>query len=289
MSSGRYEYNKIMKKIKKLFIATGVMSLCGILAGGIIIMKRNYGKQVVRLEQQVENNCRTIYVAGCHIASGTVIQKNMLEQKKAFTDLATSYFLQDGDIGKMSAVDIEKGSYMLHSMVLEEDIDASLREEEFGMLHLNSNLAENDFVDVRILYPTGENYTVLSKVRLRNLSLEKNDCFFWLKEEEILMMHSAIVDTYIHEGAKLYTAKYVKPSAQKASTVNYDPSAQVQELIRNNPNIVEVASKKLSVARRESMEKRIQQYLEQHPEGTENKTKNTEAFGGRNAEVQDVQ
>lgn len=265
------------------------MGLCGVLAGGVSMIKRNYGKKIVYLERQVEDNCRTIYVAGSHIASGTVIQKNMLEQRKAFTDLAARYFLQEGDIGKISAVDIEKGSYVLHSMVLPEEIDASLREEEFGMLHLNSNLAENDFVDVRILYPTGENYTVLSKVRLRNLSLENNDCFFWLKEEEILMMHSAIVDTYIHEGAKLYTAKYVKPSAQKASTVNYDPSAQVQELIRNNPNIVDVASKKLSVARRESMEKRIQNYLEQYPQGTESKTKNTEAFGGRNAEVEDAQ
>lgn len=263
--------------------------LAGSFAAGIWLMKRSYGDQMTRLERQVEDNRRTVYVAEQDIAAGSVIRRTMLQQRKALTDLPQRYFLQEGDVGKMSAVDIEEGSYVLRSMVLQEEVDASLREEEFGMLHLNSNLAENDFVDVRILYPTGENYTVLSKARLRNLSLESNDCFFWLKEEEILMMHSAIVDTYLHEGTKLYTAKYVKPAAQEASIVNYDPSAQVQELIRNNPNIVEEASGKLSVARRESMEKRIRQYLEKNPEGTEGKTKNADAFGGRQTEAEDVQ
>ncbi len=285
MLKPRYDQKKIRKKIKRFALSAGLLAVGGIGFAGIWQMKRGYREDIRRLEQQVTENRRTVYLADVPIGCGSVIRKDMLRQERVLTDLPSRYFFRQDDIGKLSAVDIEEGSYILRSMIMEEEIEASLREEEFGMLHLNSNLKENDFVDVRILYPTGENYTVLSRARLRNLSLEDNNCFFWLNEEEILMMHSAIVDTYLHEGSKLYTAKYVKPSVQKASTVNYDPSAQVQELIRNNPNIVEVASEKLSVARRESMEKRIRQYLEQYPEGTEGKTTNPEAFGGKTAEV----
>jgi hypothetical protein len=259
-------YGRTLSSVKKLAAGIGITVLCGGLMIGALGVKRNYGTKVSRLEQQVTNHSKTIYIAKENIASGMVIGKSMLEQRTVISDLGLHYFFQDEDLGKLSGVDIEKGCYLLKSMIMEEDIDDSLREEEFGMLHLNSNLKENDFVDVRILYPTGENYTVLSKVRLRELSLEENDCFFWLTEEEILMMHSAIVDTYIHEGTKLYTSKYVKPAVQKASAVNYDPSTQVQQLIYTHPDIVKKASSSLSMARREDMEKRIRKYLKEHPE-----------------------
>lgn len=256
----------VLAGIKKLIAGIGIAVLCGVLIFGVLIIKQNYGNKVTRLKRQVEDNSKTVYVAKENIPSGTVILKSMLQKKEVISDLGGHYFFQEADMGKLSGVDIEKGCYLLQAMVIDESIDDSLREEEFGMLQLNSNLKENDYVDVRILYPTGENYTVLSKVRLRNLSLEKNDCFFWLTEEEILMMHSAIVDTYIHEGTKLYTAKYVKPSLQQASEVTYDPSTQVQQLIRAHPDIVKEAGSTLSMVRRQDMEKRIQKYLKEYQE-----------------------
>ena len=70
-------------------------------------------------------------------------------------------------------------------------------------------------------------------------------------------MSSAIVDAYLYSGAYLYCTKYIEPTLQEASIVNYQPSLASQELIQNNPNIVEVAEKALSQTLRKELENRL--------------------------------
>lgn len=51
------------------------------------------------------------------------------------------------------------------------DYAAYLRECEYALITLNSNLKKNDLIDVRIMYTNGENYTILPKNVLRALIL----------------------------------------------------------------------------------------------------------------------
>ena len=62
-----------------------------------------------------------------------------------------------------------------------------------------------------------------------------------MKEEETLIMSSAIVETYKIEGAKLYATKYVEPGMQTAASITYVPSAEVEALIRSDSNIINEA------------------------------------------------
>ena len=70
-------------------------------------------------------------------------------------------------------------------------------------------------------------------------------------------MSSAIVDAYLYSGAYLYSTKYIESTLQEASIVNYQPSLASQELIQNNPNIVEVAATALSKTLRKELENRL--------------------------------
>ena len=69
-----------------------------------------------------------------------------------------------------------------------------------------------------------------------------NTIWLQLTEDEILAMSNAIVENYIIDGSVLYTAKYVEPGTQEKATPTYVPSAEVQNLMRNNDsNIVDTA------------------------------------------------
>ena len=55
----------------------------------------------------------------------------------------------------------------------------------------------------------------------------------------------------------MYCTKYIEPTLQEASIVNYQPSLASQELIQSNPNIVEVAETALSKTLRKELENRL--------------------------------
>ena len=67
-----------------------------------------------------------------------------------------------------------------------------------------------------------------------------------LREDEILLMSNAIVESYIVPGAKLYVTRYVEPGLQDAATPTYIPSNEVIGAINRDPNIIQKAKEELS-------------------------------------------
>lgn len=111
------------------------------------------------------------------------------------------------------------------------------------------------------MYPNGENYIVLSKVCLQNLEKFSNDCYLWLAEDQIMTVSSAIVDTYLHEGAILYTTRYIE-DGQDETTPNYIPTKHCITAMANDENIVEKAKAKLNASAREALETRLKEQVE---------------------------
>lgn len=52
----------------------------------------------------------------------------------------------------------------------------------------------------------------LVKSEVKNLSLEKNDCFMWLNAEELLRVSGAIIDCYLKEAFKALYRKVYRTS-----------------------------------------------------------------------------
>lgn len=224
-------------------------------------IEKSYGIQLDALSNELEANQRYVYEAVSEITAGTCLTEELVVYKQVYTGQAVDTFITDEDFGKVTLVTIPQGVYVQKNMLLNDGIDEAVREAAYECIQLAELVDVNDTIDVRLFYPNGEDYIVLSKKTVKACSEDKTNCYLWLTEEEILLMSSAIVDAYLYSGAYLYSTEYVEPTLQEASIVNYQASLATQELIQKNPNIVTVAATSLSQQLRKSLENRLTESL----------------------------
>lgn len=253
-----------MKKTTKQYITVAV--ICLTIIGGIAIvlclslylhLNKEFDMKYNLVLEEMQENQKKVYVATCDISVGEYITNDNIEYKKVFSAQPEVTYFTKEDIGKMVIVEIKEGTHLLSTMVTENVVDTDLREASYNVITVNTNITHNDMVDIRILFPNGENYIVLSKKYIKFFDEMKEDNYFWLLEEEILRMSSAIVDAYLYKGAVLYTTKYIEPNIQSESIITYTPSLVSIELIKNSPNIVSIASNYLNQQVRKSLENRL--------------------------------
>ena len=143
----------------------------------------------------------------------------------------------------VATIDIPKGTVITEKMLAlkseavtdTNNINSTYRLVEYSMIMLPTELQKGDTIDVRISYQIGQDFIVAAKK-----VVEKSDSTsIWLKlrEDEILKMNSAIIESYSVEGAKLYAVNYTQPGIQAAANSNYPVSDKVYELLVQDPNI----------------------------------------------------
>ncbi len=273
---------KTYKGKRRRALLFGAPAFILVLFAGITIVKQtNYVKELKEVYEAKTNELEDLktkqvkfaYVTNQDIKAGERIDSTQVSYDSIYSSMEEPLFASIGEEYKIALVDIPTGTQILNSMVAPEEIDPAVREEEFNVFYLSKNLAEFDVVDIRIFYPNGENYIVLSKKILKGLNLETANCRLWLDEQETLLLSSAIVDAYLIPGTYLYTTKYVESSIQDASTVTYMPSKETIDLIAKSPNILEQAKMSLSKEIREDIESRNDQFMKE-----EGKEKAIEAF-----------
>ncbi len=148
--------------------------------------------------------------------------------------------------GQRLNADVRAGTILHSSMLYQgQQLASDLRIFELNGLRGQKQIAVADVVDVRINFPSGLDYVVLSKKRLIDFwpiaNQETISCVFHLDEKEILRLSSAVVDAYLHKGSYLYLTKYISSNNQQAAAVTYPVNTSVQKLIAIDPNIVDKA------------------------------------------------
>ena len=245
-------------------VALIALSLC--ISGVFAIYKvreiiEESSASVILLQNELNTRTRSGYVAVADIDAGEVITDSLVQySNKIISDVDQRLFINEDDIGKVSVISITAGTPILTDMVSAK-LTENYRERECAFIWLNTNLQDNDFVDVRIVFPNGEDYIICAKKSIKNVNIAANNVFLWLTEDEIQLLDSAIVDASLHQ-AKIYVTKYLKPEVQDASVITYNPNASVLTAIRNNPNIVNEAASNLSADARLAVEKRISLFEE---------------------------
>ena len=222
-------------------------------------VKAVYEEEMASLNGIISSNTRQVFIAAKDIKYGQQIALDDVQEVSQLASMDVSMFMKAEDIGSVALVDIPMGTVITANMFSSEECDDTLRETEFDVLVLNSNLTNGDFVDVRIRYKNGEDYVVLSKKCVKNISLRNAVCYMDLIEEETQLISSAIVDACVYN-AILYTTTYLEPSIQKPSVVTYQPSADVLNMIYDNPNILSVATENLSAVARAEIQQRLSAY-----------------------------
>ena len=196
---------------------------------------------------EIESNRQIVYVVkdGVEIQKGEVIvaegdEANVMRQE-IYSGLEPDYYIQAEDIGSIAVVDIPSGEPITKNMVTTLIITHDTRE----------------YIDVRIMFPNGEDYLVLAKKQIKKLVLDSSIIYTYLNEEEILRLASATVDAYCTTGAKIYATRYVESNIQKDATPDYLVSAQVIDRMVSDPNIVSLAQDTMNLQARMSLEQRL--------------------------------
>jgi hypothetical protein len=260
-------YRRLKRSTKQYII---VAFICLIVIGGAASFTSVVITGQIRSEYQallssaycdMSDNQRSVYVALTDINKGEILTKNMAQEKTVYSSQPIGTYISQKEIGMTTLIDIPAGTQILNTMLTDQSISDELREIEYKVININSNIMNNDTVDVLICYPNGELYVVLSKKVMKGIMPESATCFFWLSEEDLLRMSAAIVDAGTYSG-ELITTKYIEPSIQKASAVTYTPSLQVLSFLEKDPNIVDRCSQELNKTIRKSLENRLAASLE---------------------------
>lgn len=239
--------NPMQKKARNSFILGMLVTfLIMALVVGFLLVQLNKMKDA---EKEREAMLVKTYALNTDVKSGDSIDSSKLisvtiDKSAVPTNVVKSGTLTENTIAK---IDLTKGTVVTDSMVTESDspLTDDLRVQEYNMISLASQLTSDDYIDVRLRMPSGEDYIVLSKKRLEIPEIggieSVNTIWLKLTEDETLTMASAIVDAYKVNGSLLYTTRYVEPGTQTKATPTYSPSAEVIQLINKDPNVVQEA------------------------------------------------
>lgn len=215
----------------------------------------------IMYQTELSNNQQTVYVATDLINAGDIVtdtgENANVEKQTVYTGLESYNYITESEMNTRAKVDIAAGVPVMYNMVTDVVVDNDTRNYEISVANLTTDQKENDVVDIRVIFPNGEDYVILSKKQITNLNLE--NCVFTsqLNEEEILRFASAIVDAYMTTGARIYTTRYVEENIQETSTPNYPVRETTIALINSDPNVVTKATETLNLEARLSLEQRL--------------------------------
>ena len=167
-----------------------------------------------------------------------------------------NYYIEDNDedvyidlnsVPLVAKVSMKKNTLITTELLNKSDniVQDDVRKQEYNMIVLPTDLVTGDYIDVRLMLPSGQDYIVVSKkeVEVPNINGVDSQDTIWMNftEDEILHMSCAIVDAYKLNGAKLYATKYTEAGMQQAATPTYPADASTVALLQSDPNILERA------------------------------------------------
>lgn len=259
------------KKLKVIKIALIIVAvLLAMAVAAFVVTKMSLDEELEKNAQQTAEmlrNQQTVYVVstidGSGISHGEIIENNVnVVKQTVYTGLEEYNYITEEDLGSTAIVDIYEGMTVMANMVTPLEIATDSREYEMQVVNLMVDQKENDYVDIRIMFPDGSDYLVLPKKQIKNLSLE--NCVFWtyMNEEEILRMASATIDAFTITGTKIYATRYVESNLQKEAVPTYLVNATVQDMMDSNSayydkNLLTKAISTLNALARKSMEERL--------------------------------
>lgn len=273
--------SRIRQRTKNLIVAgvVGAIAMGAVSAGGAVYlikyqvnekkeMRAQYEAKLAEADnrlQQQQSVLKSVVVTRKALKAGEALTEADLKTIEIpETEAPSNRVVNKKDLlGKVVKIDVGSNTPLIRSMVFDEGpTPRDLRSQEYNVIVLPTKIEKGQSLDVRITFPTGEEFIVLAKQKVRDVS--DTTVWFNVSESEMLLMSSAIVDAYLH-GAKLSAVTYVDPYIQAQATPNYPANLNVIELIRNNPNVLETAIDTLRRDLRNTLESNLSSsMLQQH-------------------------
>ncbi len=148
------------------------------------------------------------------VVQGETITEDMLQVTTIHKNTVPNgaYTSTGAVVGQVAKYNIVKNSAAVSSMVSNKIISQDMRIQEINAVVLPTDLMVNDFIDIRLMYPSGVEYIVLAQKQVTNIV--GTTIWMDMSEEDTLLLNSAIVDSYLTDGTKLYAVRYTDPTTQ---------------------------------------------------------------------------
>lgn len=213
-----------------------VILFAGAAVAGYLAMDKlivtNLKTQINELKNTVDTNTHNVFVANQDIKMGDEITMDMLRVE---TQLLANYagIFTDESLGTKALVDIPKDAVMFAAYSSGRSDESTSRMVEYTCLYLSATLNKGDYVDVRIRYQNGEDFSVLAKKQIEEISIAAKSCHLVVNAEELQKMSSAIIDANEYN-AVLYCVKYTAPSIQEPTEITYIPRPEILSVLYKN-------------------------------------------------------
>ncbi len=235
--------NPMQRKARNSILIGVVIGLLigAVVVGLLFLQLTNVQKNL----KEIKDATRQVYVVKNDVKSGTTIDSTMIELKSATKDVIPSDYISTIPENSVAKINITKGTVLSKALIDEADEKTTndLREQQYNMIILPQYLEVDDYIDIRLTLPNGQDYIVVSKKRIKNIT--EDTIWVNMYEEETLAMTNAIVEAYVMKGSKLYATTYVDAGMQQNAIPTYVPSSYVINLINADKNITEEARRTL--------------------------------------------
>lgn len=218
----------------------------------------------------------SFFVLTKDVTAGEELTADMIREQRVQSAeelLAVQSFTKEDLLGKRLKVSLTKGAALSTDIVYEGTAVADdERRVELCEVYLPQTLRENEFVDIRITFPNGEDYLVVGHKRvyrmIRDDEGEVSALQLRFLEEEQLRYQAACVDTKMYEDTRLYAVQYTG-EFQPAAQVYYPVNRAVFRLMQWDPNIEELFVVTGEQERRTLLETELEPYLSEGSDQSE--------------------
>jgi len=161
----------------------------------------------------IENFTGTVVTFNRDVIQGETITADMISMARVHnTTIPLNAATQGGVIGKIAKYNIPKNVTVVSNMVSDKIVSQDVRTQQITAVLLPAKLTVGEYVDIRLQVPSGVEYIVLPQKQI--LDISGTTIWMDLSEDELLLLNSAIVDSYMTDGSKLYAVEYADPDTQ---------------------------------------------------------------------------
>lgn len=166
------------------------------------------------------------------IALGQIVQAEDISLIAAEEELipAGAFTVPEQVIGKRTWVRLVPKVILQPEFFYQSQPELMVNQQEIVVRKLPDHLEIGDYTDLRIQFPSGHDYCVLSHKQIGSLNQEKNMIVLGLSEAERIRMGSALADIQSYEQAYLYLSIYPKAVDMPDTVVRYPVNGSVQPL-----------------------------------------------------------
>lgn len=160
-------------------------------------------------------------------------------------------YIELNSVPLVAKVDLNENTVLTEDLITRADnlVQDDIRKQEYNIVVLPVDITTGDYIDIRVMFPNGQDFIVVSKkeVEIPNIAGIDSTDTIWanLSEDEILHMSCAIIEAAKIPGSKIYANKYTDPGMQRAATPTYVVNSETLTQLRNDPNILEKAMQQI--------------------------------------------